>query len=560
MAQTYDFVVVGSGSGGGVVAARLSENGRYTVACLEAGTRGDRFIWTRPPIGGGMMIEDRQVNWCQYAQPNPQLGGRRVYVARGKILGGSSAINGLIFNRGQSLDYDAWAQMGCTGWSYQDVLPWFKKLESTEVGTDEYRGRSGPMKVTVAAKTSPFYDLFIQSAQAVGLPLNEDYSGPTQYGVAMAQINVWKGLRQSVATQYLRPARRRPNLSIIMGAHVTSLIFEGKRCVGVRYRCRGEIREVRATREVILCAGTIGSPQLLELSGVGQPEVLARFGIPRVHALAGVGENLRDHFGPSMQWKFNRKGLSLNERGKGWGLVREALTYMLTRKGFISQGLATLRVFTKSHEQIEQSDIALLVNPFLIEVRNKKRLMSPVNGFFAFAQVQRPQSCGSTHIQSADPFADPLINYNFLATENDRRTAIMAVRRAREIVAASPLAEVVERELQPGSQVQSDADILDFFRKFGNTTYHPVGTCKMGSAQDPMAVVDPRLRVHGMTGLRIADCSIMPMIISGNTSIPAMMIGERCAAMVLDDAHRLAQHPAPPADRTRQREPAQAQP
>jgi choline dehydrogenase len=538
MASTFDFIVVGSGSGGGVVAARLSEHGKYRVACLEAGTRGERYIWTRPPVGGGVMIEDPEVNWCQYAEANPQLGGRRVYVARGKILGGSSAINGLIFNRGQRLDYDAWQAMGCTGWSYQDVLPWFKKLESTEVGTDEYRGRNGPMKVTVASKTSPFYDLYIRSAQAVGLPLNPDYSGATQYGVAMAQINVWKGLRQSTATQYLAPARKRPNLSIITGAHVTSLILEGKRCVGVRYRSGGQECEVRATREVILCAGTIGSPQLLELSGIGNPDLLRTHGIPVVQALPGVGENLRDHFGPSMQWKFNRKGLSLADRGRGWRLAREVLSYVFTRKGFISQGLATLRVFTKSHDRIEQADIALLVNPFMIEVRNKKRLMSPVNGFFAFVQVQRPESSGSTHIRSSDPFAHPVIHYNFMATEKDQRTGVMAVRRAREIVAAAPLADVIEQELQPGPKVQSDAAILEFIRKAGNTTYHPVGTCKMGAPDDSMAVVDPRLRVRGITGLRIADCSIMPMIISGNTSIPAMMVGERCASMVLADAEQ----------------------
>jgi choline dehydrogenase len=534
--DVYDFIVVGSGSAGGVVAARLSEGGKYTVLCLEAGTKGANYIWTRPPVGGGMMIESPRVNWCQFAQPSPDLGGRRVYVARGKILGGSSAINGLIFNRGQRLDYDAWERMGCTGWSYQDVLPYFRKLESTDIGTDEYRGRHGPMKVTTASKTSPFYDLFIQSAQAAGLPLNPDYSGATQYGVAMAQINVWKGLRQSTATQYLEPARKRPNLAIVQEAHVTSLILEGKRCLGVRYRRNGAMKEVHARREVILSAGTIGTPQLLELSGIGNPDILAKHGIPVVHALPGVGENLRDHFGPSVQWKFNRKGISLCDRGRGLGLAREVLSYVFTRKGFISQGLATLRVFCRSHDGIEQSDIALLVNPFLIEVRNRKRLMSPVNGFFAFAQVQRPESAGSSHIQSADPFADPAINYSFLATEKDRRTAVMAVRRAREIVAAPPLADVVEEELQPGAKVQSDEDILEFIRRTGNTTYHPVGTCKMG--RDPLAVVEPSLRVHGIGGLRIADCSVMPMIISGNTSIPAMMIGEKCADIVLADAEQ----------------------
>lgn len=536
--DTHDFIVVGSGSAGGVVAARLSENGRYKVLCIEAGKKGANYIWTRPPVGGGMMIESPEVNWCQFAQPNPDLGGRRVYVARGKILGGSSAINGLIFNRGQNLDYDAWERMGCIGWSYRDVLPYFKKLESTDIGSEKFRGRTGPMKVTTASKTSPFYDLFIQSAQAVGLPLNPDYSAETQYGVAMAQINVWKGLRQSTATQYLEPARKQPNLSILSGAHVSSLIFEGKRCVGVRYQRDGVTAEARARREVILSAGTIGSPQLLELSGIGNPAILAKHGIPLVHALPGVGENLRDHFGPSVQWKFNRKGLSLYDRGRGLGLVREVLSYVFTRKGFISQGLATLRVFTRSHECIEQADIALLVNPFMIEVRNKKRLMSPVNGFFAFAQVQRPESSGSTHIQSADPFADPAIHYSFLATEKDRRTAVMAVRRAREIVAMPPLAGVIEEELQPGAKVQSDEEILDFIRRTGSTTYHPVGTCKMG--QDPMAVVDPELRVHGIDGLRIADCSVMPMMISGNTSVPAMMIGEKCSDMILADAERPA--------------------
>jgi choline dehydrogenase len=437
--------------------------------------------------------------------------------------------------------------MGCTGWSYRDVLPWFKKVESTDIGTDAYRGRQGPMKVTTASKTSPFYDLYIRSAQAAGLPLNPDYSGASQYGVAMAQINVWKGLRQSTATQYLQPARKRPNLAILQGAHVTALLFEGKRCVGVRFRRHGAMHEVRARREVILSAGTIGTPQLLELSGIGNPELLAKHGIPVIHPLPGVGENLRDHFGPSLQWRFNRKGLSLCDRGRGWGLVREVLSYVFTRKGFISQGLATLRVFTRSHPGIEQADIALLVNPFMIEVRNKKRLMSPVNGFFAFAQVQRPESAGRSHIRSADPFADPAINYSFLATEKDRRTAVMAVRRAREIAALPPLADVIAEELQPGPQVQSDEDILAFIRRTGNTTYHPVGTCRMG--QDAMAVVDPKLRVHGLTGLRIADCSVMPMILSGNTSIPAMMIGERCADMVLADAERPAAGTQPAAQR-----------
>ena len=527
----YDFIVIGSGSSGGVLAARLTENGKHKVLCLEAGTRSERYLWTRPPAGTAFTIENPKVNWCRFSTPNESTANRSIYVPGGKLLGGTSAINGMIFNRGQRMDYDHWAQMGCRGWSYEDVLPYFKKLESTDIGSDRYRGRSGPMKVTVAEKTSPFFDLFIKSAQAVGYPLNPDYTGDTQYGVAMAQQTVYRGLRQSTATQYLAAARKRPNLTIQTGAEATSLIIEGKRCVGVRFRCNGAVRETRASREVIVSAGAIASPKLLELSGIGNPKVLSQFGIPVLHALTGVGENLRDHFGPMLKWTFKQRGFSLAGRGRGVRLLREIARYLLFRDGFISQGLCTLRVFTRSTEEVEQADIALLVNPFLLEIINQKRRMSNVNGFLMHAQVQRPESCGSVHIQSPDPFAAPAISYNFLATGNDRGIAVTAVRRAREIAAASPISDVIAEEIAPGSQIQSDEEIIDFIRNNGVTTFHPVGTCKMG--HDSMSVVDDQLRVHGIQGLRVADASIMPMIVSGNTSIPCMMIGEKCADMVL---------------------------
>jgi choline dehydrogenase len=439
----------------------------------------------------------------------------------------------MIFNRGQRMDYDAWARAGCRGWSYEDVLPYFKKLESTDIGSDRYRGRSGPVKVTVAEKTSPFFDLFIKSAQAVGYPLNPDYTGDTQYGVAMAQQTIYRGLRQSTATQYLSPARKRPNITIRTGAEATSLIIERKRCVGVRFRCDGAMQEARATREVIVSAGAIGTPKLLELSGIGNPSVLSRFGIGVIHALPGVGENLRDHFGPTMKWTFKRRGISLAGRGRGLRLLGEVARYALFRKGFISQGIATLRVFTRSNEQVEQADIGLLINPFLLEIVNQKRRMSNVHGFFIYAQVQRPESSGSVHLQSADPDATPAINYNFLATDKDRRTAVAAVRKAREIAAAAPISGLIAEEMHPGPKTQTDEEIIDFIRKNGATTFHPVGTCKMG--HDAMSVVDDRLRVHGIEGLRVADASIMPMIISGNTSVPCMMIGEKCADMILAD-------------------------
>lgn len=528
----FDFIVIGSGSSGGVLAARLTESGRHRVLCLEAGTRTERYLWTRPPGGTAFTIENPEVNWCRFSTPNESTAGRPIYVPGGKLLGGTSAINGVIFNRGQRMDYDRWAnEFGCRGWSHEEVLPYFKKLESTDIGSDRYRGRNGPIRVTVAAKTTPFFDLFIQSAQAVGYPLNPDYTGDTQYGVAMAQQTVDRGLRHSTATQYLAPARKRPNLTIRTGAAVTSLIIEGKRCVGVRYRRDGAMQEVRALREVILSAGAIASPQILELSGIGNPEVLSRFGIPVVKALPGVGENLRDHFGAQLKWTFRRPGLSLAGRGRGFRLLGEIARYVLFREGFIAQGLCTARVFTRSTDAVEQADIGLLVNPFLLEIVNQKRRMSNVNGFFVYAQVQRPESSGSVHILSADPLVAPSIDYRFLDTGQDRRTAVAAVRRAREIAAAAPLAESIDQEIAPGPQVESDDQIVDYIRRNGTTTFHAVGTCRMG--HDPMSVVDDRLRVHGIAGLRVADASIMPMIVSGNTSIPCMMIAEKCADMIL---------------------------
>lgn len=534
MSATYDYIVVGSGSSGGVIAARLSESGKYSVLCLEAGTHTERYIWARPPAGTAMTIVNPKVNWCFESKPSESIGNRTLYVPRGKIVGGTSTINGMIFNRGQRKDYDGWADAGCRGWSYQDVLPYFKKLENTEIGADQYRGRSGPVTVTLASKTTPFFDLCIRSATAAGYPENADYSGTTQYGVAMVQQTIRRGTRVGIGNAYLAPARRRRNLTLLTGAEAASLILEGKRCVGVRYRRNGQLQEVRATREVILSAGAVGSPKLLELSGIGNPEVLNPLGIPVVQDLPGVGENLQDHYGPTLKWTFKRKGLSLFDRGRGWKLLLEIARYAIFRSGFISQSIAPLRIFARSNAQVDQADIALLVNPYLLEIVNEKRRMAPTNGFMVYAQVQRPQSTGSIHIESRDPFAPPAIRFNFLAAEQDRQTAVVAVRRARELAAQRPLADHIAEELLPGRNVQTDAEILDFIRMTGSTTFHIVGTCKMG--HDEMAVVDDKLRVHGIDGLRVADASIMPTIISGNTSVPCMMIGEKCADLVLADA------------------------
>jgi choline dehydrogenase len=532
---TYDYVVVGSGSAGGVVAGRLAMSGEHTVLCLEAGEKDSSFFWSRPPAGTVFMIDNPSVNWRYRSEPTESVGNREIYVPRGKMLGGSSSINGTIYNRGQQLDYDTWAQMGCRGWSYDDVLPFLKKLESTKLGDDAYRGRGGPIRVTEAAKISPFYDLFIESAVAVGIPFNDDYSGESQEGVAMAQQTVYRGVRQSTATGYLDRARKNKNLTIVTGSEATSLIMEGKRCVGVRFRRGGELAEARASREVIVSCGAANTPKLLELSGIGNPEILSAHGVAVTHALRGVGENLRDHYAALLKWRFNRPGISIARRGRGWRLALEALRYGFFRSGFISQGIGTMRVFARSRPELENPDIMMVVAPYMIELKaGEGRRMSPVEGFFMYSHPQRTESTGRIHIRSGDPFAAPKIEFRFLVTENDRQAAIMSVRRAREIVGAPPIAETIAEELAPGPAVSTDQQILEFIRTQGNITHHMVGTCRMG--HDPMAVVDERLRVHGIDGLRIADASVMPTIPSGNTGIPCMMVGEKCADMVLADA------------------------
>jgi choline dehydrogenase len=352
--ESYDYIVIGSGSAGGVLAARLSESGRYKVLCLEAGTKGGKYIWSRPPLGVVYLVDNPLVDWRYESEPNETHGDRKIPVPRGKMLGGSSSINAIVYNRGQRLDYDTWSELGCKGWSYREVLPYLKKLESTELGSDEYRGRTGPVKVTQSKKLCTFFDLFIQSAQAAGIPHNPDYSGTTQEGVAMAQLTAWQGERQSTATAYLEPARKRPNLTILTGAEATSLVLEGKRCVGVRYRRDGAMHEARATREVIVSTGTANTPKLLELSGIGNPEVLRRHRIPVQHELRGVGENLRDHYAATMKWTFNRPGISLAKKGRGWRLWLEVLRWVFLREGAWSD--ASVRPLPPGAEGARRND------------------------------------------------------------------------------------------------------------------------------------------------------------------------------------------------------------
>jgi choline dehydrogenase len=494
------------------------------------------------------LVDNPKVDWRYESEPNETHGNRKIPVPRGKMLGGSSSINAIVYNRGQRLDYDTWSELGCKGWSYREVLPYLKKLESTDIGSDAYRGRSGPIKVTQSKKLCSFFDLFIRSANVAGIPYNPDYSGEKQEGVAMAQLTAWRGERQSTATSYLQPARHRLNLTILTGAEATSLILEGKRCVGVRYSRNGVSTQARLARgdrldrhrEYAQAAGAVRHRQ------PGDPAPARHPGRPRTQGRRREpARPLRGHHEVDFQPPRHFAG----QEGAGWRLGLEILRWVFLRQGLIAQGHGAMRVFARSRPELKEPDVMMVVSPYIIELKaGKGRRMSATEGFFMYTHVQRTESTGNIHIRSADPLEPPTINFRFLETDYDRQTAVAAVRRARDIAAASPMREVIAEETVPGPQVESDEAILETIRNTGLPTQHMAGTCKMGN--DEMAVVDERLRVHGLTGLRIADASVMPTIVSGNTSVPCMMIGEKCADMVLADA----QNPQSAAARTPQRE------
>ena len=530
--STYDYIVVGAGSAGAVVASRLTESGRHRVLLLEAGTQGSNFFWSKVPVGVSKMIDDPAVNWCYTSEPDEGSGGRRIAVPRGRMLGGSSSINGMVYIRGQAQDYDHWAQLGNRGWSFQDVLPIFKRMERFEGGSDEFRGRDGILPVTHTPRHKvPLLEKIIEAAEKMGLPYNPDQNGATQEGVGMSQVTITRGRRQSTAFCYLDPARHRANLQIDQGAIAESLILEGRRCVGVRYSVNGQKREARATREVIVSGGSINSPKLLELSGIGQGDRLRALGIAPVHELPGVGENLRDHYSPRMKFEITGKNLTFNDNARGWRLAREALKYAMFRDGFLASTAVPIRLYFRTRVGLDSPDATISIAPFLYEMVGKERRVSAQKGITMNVNVLRSESTGSVHIKSADPAEPPAIRFNFLSAEHDRTGIVNVLRKGRELMATSPLKEVTGQEIAPGAHLQSDADLLEWVRNNAETTYHPVGTCKMGN--DPRAVVDPELRVHGIAGLRIADASIMPTLTSGNTNAPAIMIGEKCASMVL---------------------------
>lgn len=526
-ASTYDYIVVGAGSAGAVVANRLSTDPRNRVLLLEAGPASHH--WSRVPLGYAKLLHNPAANWCYASEAEAGTNGRKIPVPRGRILGGSSSINGCAFVRGQAQDFDTWAQMGNRGWGYKDVLPFFRRMESFDGGDDTYHGRDGPLRVTNPEPTDPLYRALINAAAEVGIVHNRDYNGAVQDGIAMSQATIANGRRMSTAHCYLDPIRKRANLRIETGALTKALLLDGTRCTGVRYSVGNTVREARAAREVVVSAGSINSPQLLELSGIGQPERLRGLGIDVRHAFPGVGENLRDHYAPRTRWAIGTKGITYNDRGRGLGLVHQVLRYMLAGQGMLGMVAAPIRAFVRSRDGLEAPDLLLGWVPMLYEPGPK---LSRESGMTCYAHPMRPESKGHIHIVSADARCAPAISFNFLSSPIDAELTVRAVRIARAIMTAPAMAGMKVSEMAPGAAQTSDDEIINWVKEVGETTYHPVGTCRMGS--DAMAVVDDQLRVRGLHGLRVADASIMPTLTSGNTNAPCIMIGEKAADMVLN--------------------------
>ncbi|MGA2125513.1 MAG: GMC family oxidoreductase N-terminal domain-containing protein [Xanthobacteraceae bacterium] len=531
--DTFDYVIVGAGSAGCVLANRLTEDASVSVCLIEAGPR-DWHPFIHLPAGFIKTFYDGSVNWCYSQEPGAWTAGRRIYAPRGKTLGGSSSINGHVYNRGQRLDFDTWAQLGNRGWGYADVLPYFKRLERRIGEADPtYRGRDGALTVTDIDWHHPLCEAFIDGAVSLGIPRNPDYNGATQEGVAYAQRTIHNGRRVSAATAFLRPARSRSNLTVRTHAHATGIVLDGRRAVGVRLTRGGRggaPEEVRARREVILSGGTYNSPQLLQLSGIGPAPLLQSFGIPVRHALAGVGEGLQDHYAPRSVARV-KNIMTINEGTRGLRLAAEVVRWALTRRGILAQSPTLVYCFWHSGESAESSDLQLTFTPASYQEGVQGKLEDEP-GMTVAAWQQRPESRGHVRIGSADPFAPPLIQTNYLTAELDRRVVVAGMKLARRLLASAPLSPYYEREDWPGPAVQRDDELLAAATERATTTFHPGCTCRMGPASDPMAVVDDELKVRGLEALRVVDASIMPRMISANLNAATQMIAAKAADLI----------------------------
>jgi len=526
--QPFDYIIIGAGSAGCVLANRLSADPQNRVCLLEAGPE-DSLPWIHLPIGYGKTMWDARVNWKLNTAPEPGMNNREIYWPRGKCLGGSSSINGLIFIRGQKEDYDQWRDLGNVGWGWDDVLPYFKKAEGNDRLGEPLHSQQGPLKASSIPKKHPLVEAFKLAANALGVPTTDDFNNLTQEGVGYYQLSTHKGLRCSTAVAYLRPARKRSNLTVLTNSQATRILFTGRKASGVELFHQGKKITLQANKEVLLCAGAIQSPQLLQLSGVGPAKLLQELNIPLIQDLPGVGENLQDHLQYRLIYELNQP-ISTNDQLRSiFGKVKMGLDWLLFRGGPLSIGINQGGLFTKVMPTSTRPDIQFHLGTLSADMAGGT--VHPFSGFTMSVCQLRPESRGSVRIQSPDPLMPPRIVANYLDTQYDRDISIAAIKFARSLTQTRPLSNLIAREVKPNNP-QSNEAILAFCRETGATIFHPSGTCKMGPDDDSMAVVDADLRVRGVSGLRVIDCSVMPRLVSGNTNWPVVMIAEKAADII----------------------------
>ena len=535
----FDYVIVGAGSAGCVLANRLTESGDHRVLLLEAGGR-DSNPWIHIPLGYGRTFSDPDVNWCYTTEPDPSCNGRRIVQPRGKVLGGSSSINGMIYIRGNAADYDHWRQLGNAGWSYSDVLPYFRKSEDQARGGDAYHGTGGPLAVSEQRDFHPLAKAHLEAAVEAGYPRNPDFNGAEQEGFGRYQVNMRNGRRWSAARGFLKPARKRANLSVVTNAYATRVLFEGRKAVGVEYTVGEQSFQVRPRKEVLLSLGAFNSPQLLQLSGLGPASLLQRHGIEVVADLPGVGASMQDHYLVRTVYRC-KQPVTLNDVvGSKLRMAGMALRYAVLRRGMMAMAPVPTGGFFRSDPSVASPDLQTHIVLFSTSGATGRQgaELHDFSGMSSTVILLRPESRGSVEIASSDPRSAPLIKSNYLSSPRDAQTLMRGVRAVRNIMGQPALEPFVGAELEPGVDVTSDADLIEYLRNFGNTGFHPTSTCRMGI--DETAVVDERLRVRGFDGLRVVDASVMPTVISGNTNAPVIMIAEKAADMILEDAKHAA--------------------